>query len=262
MSVAAPAAPETLPNSSVADPTAGLTGEDAAHRLDKFGLNSLPDTSSHPARMAIEKLWAPIPWMLEAAIVLQVVLGKYVEAGIIAVLLLFNAALGFFQETRAQATLTALKSRLAMTASVRRDGAWKNLPVADLVPGDIVKLSLGGVVAADVRLTEGNVLLDQSMLTGESIGTEAGPGFQTYAGALVRRGEAVARVTATGTRTKFGRTAELVRTAHVVSSQQKAVLRVVRNLAVFNGILIVIIVAQCMPCAHAMPVQGDSSRWF
>jgi H+-transporting ATPase len=116
-----------------------------------------------------------------------------------------------------------------------------------------VKLSLGGVVAADVQLLEGNVLLDQSMLTGESIGAEAGPGFQTYAGALVHRGEAVARVTATGTRTKFGRTAELVRSAHVVSSQQKAVLRVVRNLAVFNGILIVILVAYAL--AHAMPVR-------
>ena len=196
--------------------------------------------------------------MLEAAILLELVLGKYVEAGIITVLLLFNAALGFFQEGRAQATLAALKKRLALTASVHRDGVWKNLPAAELVPDDIVKLSLGGVVAADVKLIEGNVLLDQSMLTGESIGTEAGPGFQTFAGALVRRGEAVAQVTATGTHTKFGRTAELVRTAHVVSSQQKAVLHVVRNLAIFNGILIVILVAyaliQAMPVSEIIPL--------
>jgi H+-transporting ATPase len=91
------------------------------------------------------------------------------------------------------------------------------------------------------------------MLTGESIGTEAGPGFQTFAGALVRRGEAVAEVTETGTRTKFGRTAELVRTAHVVSSQQHAVLRVARNLAVFNGILIIVLVAYAL--AHALPMS-------
>jgi len=212
----------------------------------------MPDASAHPARRALEKLWAPIPWMLEAAIVLELVLGKKVEAGIITALLLFNALLGLFQEGRAQATLAALKKGLAMTASVRRDGEWKNHPATDLVPGDLVKLSLGGVVAADAQLIEGNVLLDQSMLTGESIGTEAGPGFQTFAGALVRRGEAVARVTATGTNTKFGRTAELVRTAHVESSQQKAVLQVVRNLAVFNGCLILIIVAYAH--AHAMPV--------
>jgi H+-transporting ATPase len=181
--------------------------------------------------MALEKFWAPVPWMLEAAIVLELVLGKYVEAAIIAALLVFNAALGLFQESRAQATLAALKSRLALNASVRRDGTWKTVPATELVPGDVVKLSLGAVVAADVHLTEGEVLLDQSMLTGESVPIEASAGFQTYAGALVRRGEAVAEVTATGARTKFGRTAELVRTAHVVGSQQKAVLRVVRNLA-------------------------------
>jgi H+-transporting ATPase len=175
--------------------TNGLTSDEARSRLEKSGPNSMPDTALHPLRRALTKFWTPIPWMLEAAILLELVLGKFVEAGIIAVLLVFNAALGFFQEGRAQATLAALKSRLALTASVRRDGVWKNLPAADLVPGDMVKLSLGGVVAADVKLTEGNVLLDQSMLTGESIGTEAGPGFQTFAGALVRRGEAVAEVT-------------------------------------------------------------------
>jgi H+-transporting ATPase len=148
----------------------------------------------------------------------------------------FNAALGFFQEARAQATLAALKKRLAMTASVRRDGAWKNLPAAELVPGDIVKLSLGGVVAADVKLIEGNVLLDQSMLTGESIGTEAGPGFQTFAGALVRRGEAVA-----GSRRREPAPSSVARPswfARPMSSvhNKRPCLRVVRNLAMFNGI--------------------------
>jgi H+-transporting ATPase len=230
----------------------GLTSEEARRRLEKFGPNAVPDTSLHPFRMALDKFWAPVPWMLEAAIVLQVVLGEYVEAAIIGALLVFNAVLGFFQEGRAQATLAALKSRLALTAAVRRDGVWTNRPAAELVPGDVVKLSLGAVVAADVRLVEGEILLDQSMLTGESIPIEASPGFQTFAGALVRRGEAVAEVTATGTRTKFGRTAELVLSAHVVSSQQNAVVRVVRNLALFNGSLIVLLVAYA--AAHAMPV--------
>ena len=224
---------------------------------EKFGPNAVPDTAMHPLRRALAKFWAPVPWMLEAAIVLEIVLGKYVEAAIIAVLLAFNAALGFFQEGRAQATLAALKSRLALNASVRRDNVWATVPAAELVPGDMVKLSLGAVVAADVRLTEGEILLDQSMLTGESVPIEAGPGFETYAGALVRRGEAVAEVTATGARTKFGRTAELVRTAHVESSQQKAVLRVVRNLAMFNGVLIVMLVGYAY--ALKMPAWRDHS---
>ena len=221
----------------------GLTSEQARIRLEKLGPNAMPDTAVHPLTRALTKFWAPVPWMLQAAIVLEVVLGKYVEGSIIAALLAFNAALGFFQEGRAQATLAALKSRLALNAAVKRDNAWTIVPAAELVVGDVVKLSLGAVVAADVRLNEGSVLLDQSMLTGESVPIEAGAGFETYAGALVRRGEAVAEVTATGARTKFGRTAELVRTAHVVSSQQKAVVRVVRNLALFNGLIIVLLVA-------------------
>ena len=231
----------------------GLTSEEARQRLEKFGPNAVPDTALHPLRRALTKFWAPVPWMLEAAIVLEIVLGKYVEAAIIAVLVAFNAALGFLQEGRAQATLAALKSRLALNASVRRDNVWATVPATGLVPGDVVKLSLGAVVAADVRLTEGSVLLDQSMLTGESVPIEAGAGFETYAGALVRRGEAVAEVTATGARTKFGRTAELVRTAHVESSQQKAVLRVVRNLAMFNGVLTVMLVGY----AHALKMPLD-----
>jgi H+-transporting ATPase len=255
------ASPDSKPKSaSAADasPRDGLTSNEARERLLKFGPNAVPDTSLHPLRMALEKFWAPVPWMLEAAIVLEMALGKFVEAAIIAALLVFNAALGLLQESRAQATLAALKSRLALSASVRRDGAWATLPAAALVPGDMVKLSLGAVVAADARLTKGEVLLDQSMLTGESVPMEAGPGLQTYAGALVRRGEAEAEVTATGARTKFGRTAELVRTAHVVSSQQTAVLGVVRNLATFNGIVISGLVAYAaflkLPLAEIIPL--------
>jgi H+-transporting ATPase len=234
-------------------PSTGLTGDEARDRLNKFGSNAMPDTSVNPLVIALSKFWAPVPWMLEAAILLQLFLAEYVEAAIIAVLLVFNAALGYFQEGRAQATLAALKSRLALTASVRRDGVWKNMAATELVPGDLLKLSLGSVVAADVKLVEGNILLDQSMLTGESLPIEAGPGLQTFAGALVQRGEATAEVIATGTRTKFGKTAELVRTAHVVSTQQKAVMKIVRNLALFNGGLLVLILVYAW--AHSMPLK-------
>ena len=236
----------------------GLTSDEARIRLAKDGPNAMPDTSAHPLRNALAKFWAPVPWLLEASIVLELMLHKYYEAAVIAALLVFNAALAYFQESRAQATLAALKSRLALNASVQRDGAWKTVPAAELVCGDLVKLSLGGVVAADVHLTGGSVELDQSMLTGESLPIEASPGTDTYAGALVKRGEATAVVTATGARTKFGRTAELVRTAHVVSTQQKAVLKIVRNLAIFNGSLILAMGAyayfRAMPWSEMVPL--------
>ena len=254
----ASAPPNDAPNIEKGGSSDGLTSDEARLRLATSGPNATPDARARPLRRALRKFWAPVPWMLEAAIVLELALGNYVEAAIIAGLLVFNAALGLFQEGRAQATLTALKSRLALNASVRRDGVWKILPAAELVPGDIVKLSLGGVVAADVRLISGEVLLDQSMLTGESVPIEAGTGGQAFAGALIRRGEAVAEVTAIGVHTKFGRTAELVRTAHVASSQQTAVLHVVRNLAAFNGVVIALLVTYAtllkMPFAEIVPL--------
>jgi H+-transporting ATPase len=221
-------------------PSKGLTSDEATVRLKTDGLNAMPDVSDRPLINLLSKFWAPIPWLLEASLILEVGLHKYFEAAIIAGLLIFNATLAFVQEGRAQATLKALRSRLALNASVLRDSKWQVLPATQLVLGDLIKLSLGAVVAADVHLINGSVLLDQSMLTGESLPTEAGVGADTYAGALVRRGEATAEVTATGTRTKFGRTAELVQTAHSISGQQTAVLRIVRNLAIFNGAVIVL----------------------
>jgi H+-transporting ATPase len=125
-----------ISQSSVKDApvSTGLTSDEARRRLEKFGPNAVADTALHPLRRALTKFWAPVPWMLEAAIVLEVVLGKYVEGAIIAGLLAFNAALGYFQEGRAQATLAALKSRLALNASVRRDSVWATVPAAGLAP--------------------------------------------------------------------------------------------------------------------------------
>ena len=144
--------------------------------------------------------------------------------------MIFNVGLSVFQETRAEAALELLKQRLSLKARVKRDGNWTELPAAVLVPGDVVQLSLGVVVPADARIIEGEILLDQSMLTGESIPVDAGPGKTAYAGAVVRRGEAIASITATGTSTYFGRAAELVRIAHVESTETKVVLGLVRNL--------------------------------
>ena len=123
-----------------ANPSIGLTNAEAERRRQTFGPNAIPDVSAHALGRAIEKFWSPVPWMLEGAIALELVMGKYVEAMVIGLLLVFNAALSYFQEGRAQATLAALKSRLAITASVRRDGIWKLVPAAELVPGDAVKL--------------------------------------------------------------------------------------------------------------------------
>ncbi|MFZ1105229.1 MAG: HAD-IC family P-type ATPase [Hyphomicrobiaceae bacterium] len=221
----------------------GLTTAEARRRLAEHGPNTVREEAPSGARRFLAKLWGPIPWMLEAAIALQLALGVCVEAAVIAALLLFNAILGFVQEGRATAALTALKKRLAPTPLVRRDGAWGRLPAAEVVPGDAIRLPLGSLVPADATIVSGSVLVDQSMLTGESVPVEGDLGGLVYAGSLVRRGQAVAEVTATGARTYFGRADELVRTARAASTEQAAIFSATRNLAVVNGIIAISIVA-------------------
>jgi H+-transporting ATPase len=221
---------------------AGLTAAEVQRRLLEHGPNVVAEGATPRRRALLAKFWSPIPWMLEAAIILQIVLRGYTEAAVIAVLLIFNGALGFVQERRAGGALAALKKRLAPTAMVLRDGAWTKQPASDLVPGDVVALSLGGLVPADARVMSGSALIDQSTLTGESIPIDANPGSQVYAGSLVRGGEAVAEVTATGSKTYFGRTVELVRVAHAASTEQSAVLGVTRNLAIINGAIAIVLV--------------------
>ena len=222
---------------SAEDDLPGLTQAEAARRLAQTGPNAIRETVPPWWRAVLAKFWGPVPWLLEAAIVLQLGLGEAIEAGIIGGLLVFNAALAQFQEGRAGAALAALKARLAPTALVRRDGLWQRLPAAELVPGDAIRVPLGAIVPADARIATGAVLADASLLTGESVPSEAGPGDLLYAGALVRRGQALAEVTATGARTYFGRAAELVRLARAASTEQTAILAAVRALVVVNSLV-------------------------
>ena len=228
------------------DLSRGLTSAEAERRLRQFGPNAVVEEQVSLLKRLLRHFWAPVPWMLEATIVLQLAIGQHLTALLIALLLLLNVALGVIQEGRANAALTLLKQQLSLRSRVRRDDAWVDLPAADLVLDDIVQLSLGEVVPADVALIRGSLLVDQSMLTGKSVPVETATGKTVYAGGLVRRGEAVAKVVATGTRTYFGRTAELVSVAHVESAEQKAVLAVVRNLTAINFVIVVGIVAYAL----------------
>jgi H+-transporting ATPase len=238
-----------------AAPATGLSGAEAARRLAATGPNAVPETRESWPRALGAKLWTPLSWMLEATVLLELFLGHLTQAGVIAALLLFNAVLGVTQEGRAHAAMLALRAKLAVMASVRRDGAWQHIDAAGLVPGDVVKLALGAVVPADIALTEGSVLIDQSMLTGESLPVERKPGETAYAGALVRQGEATGTVTATGARTYFGKTASLVQEAHSVSGEQRAVLAVVRDLALVNGVIVLAMLVD----AHARGMSFDEA---
>ena len=219
----------------------GLSEAEARHRLARYGPNEIPERQGRPLLTLLGKFWGPIPWMLEATILLQTLLGKGIEAAIIAALLCFNAGISFVEEGRAGRALELLRHRLTATARVLRDGVWRSTTAAGLVPGDVVHLRMGDLSPADVRIIEGNLLLDQSALTGESVAVEAGAGAVAYAASVIRRGEATGEVAATGQRTYFGKTAELVRTARSTSHLAVTIFRIVRVLIAVDVVLVAVL---------------------
>jgi len=219
----------------------GLTTEEATRRLRQFGPNTVAAAKAHPLLEFLGKFWAPVPWMLEMTISLELLLGKHTEAIIIGALLVFNVSLSLFQERKAQNALALLRKRLPVKARVLRGAQWQVVDAQEVVPGDAMHLRMGDLVPADVCIADGQVLLDQSALTGESLPAETGKGKIAYAGATVKRGEASGEVIATGQRTYFGKTAELVSAAKTVSHLQTVIFTVVKYLVVFDSILVVVL---------------------
>jgi len=219
----------------------GLSTQEAAERLKKFGPNAIPEQKPHPIRAFLMKFWAPVPWMLEITFVLEMALRKPVEAIIIALLLIGNAVLGFVEEGRAQAALEILRHRLEINARVMRDGTWRGVPAHDLVPGDCIYLRMGDMVPADARLLQGDIQVDQSALTGESAPVELAAGGDARSGSVIKRGEAAAEVTATGANSMFGKTAELVRGAKTVGHMEQIIFSIVKYLVIMDITLVVII---------------------
>lgn len=249
---------QTMTSTIAANNLSGLTTAEAQARLIQFGPNAVVEDKAHPVRQFIKRFWAPIPWLLEATIIIQLFLGEDVEASLIAGLLVLNAVLSFLQEGRAQKALSLLRQQLRVEARVRRDGAWTTLPAEELVPGDIIHLRQGSIVPADVKIEEGSLLVDQSALTGESTSVSVEPGMAAYAGSMVRGSEGTGEVTATGARTFFGKTAELVRTAGSVNRQEHEIAGVAKNLFVVNGAMMAIVAGYAyyagMSLGHILPL--------
>ena len=221
----------------------GLSTAEAAERLERFGPNAVVEAPPRTWFILLHRFWGVIPWMLEAAVVIDLVLGRYAEAGVIAALLVFSAGLGFYQERRGKKAVALLRSQLSVSARARRDGAWQTIPAAQLVPDDVVYLRAGDVVPADVALADGVVSLDQSQLTGESLPVEARAGDSAYAGSQVARGEATGVVTATAGRTKLGKTAQLVQLARAPKRLQLLTVSIAKYLVTLDAVLIAIVIA-------------------
>jgi len=224
----------------------GLSSAEAEVRLSQFGPNELEEKKVNPILKFLSYFWGPIPWMIEIAAVLSAIVKHWDDLVIISVLLVFNALVGFWQEFKAANALEALKKQLALKARVLRDGKWQEISAAQLVPGDIIRLRLGDIIPADVKLFEGDYLsIDQSALTGESLPVSKKAGDIAYSGSVAKQGEMVALVTSTGADTYFGRTAKLVQAAGAASHFQKAVLQIGDYLIYLSlGLVTVLILVQ------------------
>src|SRR5277367_3914382 len=222
----------------------GLTSAEAQQRLAQYGPNALIEKEESLAAKVVGYFTGPIAYMIEAAAVVSALIGHWDDFAIIAALLLFNAALEFWQDRQASSALAALKKGLAPEALVLRDGQWRTIQAATLVPGDIVKIRLGVIVPADLRLVGGDYAsIDQAALTGESLPVAKKIGDEAYAGSVVKQGEMEAVVIGTGSDTFFGRTAKLVAGAGAVSHAQKAMFQIGNFLIVLAVVLAAIMVA-------------------
>lgn len=222
------------PDESLRSTSLGLSSDEAGARLKADGPNALAEPVSHPVLLLLSKFWAPVPWMLEVTVALELMLGKRAEAAVIGALLLFNGLLSLVQERKAANALALLRKSLPVRARAMRDGAWKLIDSTEIVVGDAVYLRMGDIVPADGRLVSGQISVDQSTLTGESQPVELAQGGTAHAGATVVRGEASAEVIATGSRTSFGKTAEMVSTAKTVSHLQALIFRIVKYLVMVD----------------------------
>jgi len=222
----------------------GLSQAEAKKRLAQYGPNEIEEKKPNEILKFLSYFWGPIPWMIEAAVILSAVARHWPDFGIILVLLLANAVVGFWEEHQAGNAIAALKATLAIKARVKRDGKWVTPPARELVPGDVIRVRLGDIVPADARLLEGDpVEVDQSALTGESLPATRKSGEAIFSGSIVRQGEIGALVYATGANTYFGKTAELVQGAETASHFQRAVLKIGNYLIILAVALVALIVA-------------------
>ena len=148
----------------------GLTSSEAKIRIEKYGPNEIPEKKVSSLKRFLTNFWGPIPWMIEIAAILSVIIEHWDDFSIILLMLMINAIVRFVEEKKADDAVELLKNKLALKARVLRDNKWIELDAKELVPGDIIRVRLGDVIPADIKLVEGDYLtLDESVLTGESL---------------------------------------------------------------------------------------------
>ncbi|MFW6308278.1 MAG: plasma-membrane proton-efflux P-type ATPase, partial [Campylobacterales bacterium] len=225
----------------------GLSSAEASARIEKYGKNAIETKSESRLRALFKTFWGPIPWMIEVAALLSLIIGHWSDFFIIMTLLIVNSFIEFIQKGKAQSALDALKASMALKARAKRDGVWSDVDATTLVPGDIVSIENGDVIPADLIALEGKyVSIDQASLTGESLPVSKKTDDEIYSGSVVKQGAMVCLVSATGENTFFGKTASLVAEAGNVSHFQQTVLNVGKFLIVGAMLLSVVIISKAL----------------
>jgi H+-transporting ATPase len=206
----------------------GLSQSEVTNRLRIFGYNEIVEKKKNPFLKFLLRYWGPMPWLLELAMGLSFALKHYLEGIIIFVLLTVNAIIGQLHSRGSQKAVELLKKKLAIKAKVLRDGKWVMAEAKEIVPGDIISVGLGDIVPADAGILSGELSIDQSALTGESLPVDTHQSDIIYSSSTVRRGEAKCVVVNTGANTYFGKTAELVKVAKPKSHQEEIMMTIIK----------------------------------
>ncbi|KAL1919362.1 uncharacterized protein VTP21DRAFT_2055 [Calcarisporiella thermophila] len=251
------------------DPSKGLTSEEAAERLEKFGRNELAEKKTNPILKFLSFFTGAIAYLIEIACILAGVTRDWPDFGIILALLFINAIIGFVEEAKAESALDALKQNLALKSKVWRDGNLEELDSALLVPGDVIVLRLGDIIPADARLlgigvngepTEGDLHVDQSALTGESLPVTKNKGGTVYSSSVVKQGQQMAVVTKTGGNTFIGRAANLISITTEEGHFQKIINRIGNVLIVITVVLVLILLGYLLGITRAQDPLGSIQK--
>jgi H+-transporting ATPase len=221
--------------SALSASTNGLSEDEAKRRINESGYNELSEKRRSPFVDFLVRYWGPMPWLLELTMALSYAIGHYLEVGIVFGLLTLNAIIGFHHTRSSLKALELLKRRLAIKSKILRNGEWVVKDAREVVPGDIIQVGLGDLVPADTKIVAGEVSVDQSALTGESLPVTAHQSEILYSSSIIKRGEAKALVINTGANTYFGKTAELVKIAKPKSHQEQIMSAIVKY-AMYIGI--------------------------
>ncbi len=201
----------------------GLSGAEAKRLVIKNGPNKIATTSQwHLAKALIKQFTSPIVLILIVATFISMFSGDYQDGFIILAIIIPSGLLGFWQEHRANNTMQKLLEQLTVNCSVIRDGEETEISVEDLVVGDLVLLSAGNVVPADLQLLDAlSLMADESALTGEAFPVEKSIGEEVNFGTTISSGKGLGQVTATGNSTKFGAMVREIGEVNVETSFEK-----------------------------------------